>query len=117
MTKTYLGALLALFLSLSIPAFAQQPGAGRGNFDPSKMPKIGKISGTLVDSETQEPLMYAAVKVVSKLSDELVTGGMTNDKGQFMVEGIALGPSTVEFAYVGYKTLTQEIRLGRDGVE
>ena len=117
MTKTYLGALLALFLSLSIPAFAQQPGAGRGNFDPSKMPKIGKISGTLVDSETQEPLIYAAVKVVSKLSDELVTGGMTNDKGQFMVEGIALGPSTVEFAYVGYKTLTQEIRLGRDGVE
>lgn len=117
MTKKYLGAFLALFLSLSLPAFAQQPGGARGNFDPSKMPKIGKISGTLVDSETQEPLMYAAVKVVSKLSDELVTGGMTNDKGQFMVEGIALGPSTVEFAYVGYKTLVQEIRLGRDGVE
>ena len=81
------------------------------------MPKIGKISGTLVDSETQEPLVFAAIKVTSKLSEDLVTGGMSNEKGQFLVEGIALGPSTLEFAFVGYKTLTQEIRLGRDGIE
>ncbi|NDH90372.1 MAG: TonB-dependent receptor, partial [Flavobacteriia bacterium] len=116
MTNQLFKVFVAFFLSLSIPALAQQPG-GRGGFDPSKMPKIGKISGTLVDSETQEPLAFAAIKVVSKLSEDLVTGGMSNEKGQFMVEGIALGPNTVEFAFVGYKTLTQEIRLGRDGTE
>ena len=116
MTNQLFKVFVALFFSLSIPVMAQQPG-GRGGFDPSKMPKIGKISGTLVDSETQEPLVFAAIKVTSKLSEDLVTGGMSNEKGQFLVEGIALGPSTLEFAFVGYKTLTQEIRLGRDGIE
>ena len=116
MTNQLFKVFVALFFSLSIPVMAQQPG-GRGGFDPSKMPKIGKISGTLVDSETQEPLVSAAIKVTSKLSKDLVTGGMSNEKGQFLVEAIALGPSTLEFAFVGYKTLTQEIRLGRDGIE
>ena len=116
MTNQLFKVFVALFFSLSIPVMAQQPG-GRGGFDPSKMPKIGKITGTLVDSETQEPLVFAAIKVTSKLSEDLVTGGMSNEKGQFLVEGIALGPSTLEFAFVGYKTLTQEIRLGRDGIE
>jgi len=85
--------------------------------DPTKLPKIGVLSGTLVDAETGEVLPYAAIKVVHKMSDELVTGGMTNAKGKFNIEGIALGPNTVEFAYVGYKTKSQEIRFGRDGVE
>jgi len=42
---------------------------------------------------------------------------MTNDRGQFKIEGITLGPNVIEFAYVGYKTKTQEVRLGREGVE
>lgn len=83
--------------------------------DPNQLPKIGVIHGTLLDSATGEPLAFAAVKVIHKMSEELVTGGMTNDKGAFRVEGIAVGPNTVEFAYVGYKTKTQEVRLGRNG--
>ena len=116
MTNQLSKVFVAFFFSLCVPVMAQQPG-GRGGFDPSKMPKIGKIFGTLVDSDTQEPLVFAAIKVTSKFSKDLVTGGMSNEKGQFMVEGIALGPNTLEFAFVGYKTLTQEIRLGRDGIE
>jgi outer membrane receptor protein involved in Fe transport len=107
-------SLLACLFITNI-AFAQQPG-GSG-MDPKKLPKIGRISGILVDSESNEPLAFAAVKVVHKMSDELLTGGMTNEKGAFLIEGIALGPNTVEFAYVGYKTLTQEVRLGREGTD
>ena len=91
---------MAISLALSIPAMAQHPG-GQGGFDPSKMPKIGKISGTVVDSETKEAIAFAVIQVTSKLSEELVTGGMSNEKGQFLIEGIALGPSSVEFAFVG----------------
>ena len=105
-----------LFTFLSITLFGQQPG-GRGNMDPNKLPKIGVLTGTLVDAESGEPLPYAAIKVVHKMSDELVTGGMTSEKGRFNIEGISLGPNTVEFAYVGYKTKTQEIRFGRGGIE
>jgi hypothetical protein len=49
------------------------------------------------------------------MSADLVTGAMTDEKGRFKVEGISLGPNTVEFAYIGYKTLTQEVRFGREG--
>jgi hypothetical protein len=116
MTNQLFKVFMAISLALSTPVLAQHPG-GQGGFDPSKMPKIGKISGTLVDSETKEPIAFAVIQVASKLSEELVTGGMSNEKGQFLIEGIALGPSSVEFAFVGYKTLNQEIRLGRDGIE
>ena len=110
--------LLILTVFLTGTLHAQQPGSQRGgNFDPSKLPKIGVLTGTLVDDETQEPLAYAAVKVTHKMSEELVTGGMTNERGQFKIEGITLGPNVIEFAYVGYKTKTQEVRLGREGVE
>lgn len=108
--------LPVLFTFLTIALFGQQPGA-RGNMDPTKLPKIGVLSGTLVDAETGEALPYAAIKVVHKMSEELVTGGMTNAKGRFNIEGISLGPNTVEFAYVGYKTKTQEIRFGRGNIE
>ena len=57
------------------------------------------------------------VKITHKMSAELVTGGMTDAKGRFKVEGITLGPNVLEFAYVGYKTKTQEVRLGREGTE
>jgi len=108
--------LPVLFTFLTLTLFGQQPGA-RGNMDPTKLPKIGVLSGTLVDAETGEALPYAAIKVVHKMSEELVTGGMTNAKGRFNIEGISLGPNTVEFAYVGYKTKTQEIRFGRGNIE
>lgn len=106
-----------LYSIFTTSLFAQQPGGGRGNFDPKKLPKIGVLTGTLVDAETAEPLAFAAIKVVHKMSEELVTGGMTNEKGQFNIDAITLGPNIVEFAYVGYKTKTQEVRFGREGTE
>jgi len=96
--------------------WAQRPGGG-GNFDPTKLPKIGVITGLLIDQDSGDPLPYAAIKITHKMSADLVTGGMTNEKGRFKIEGITLGPNTVEFAHVGYKTKTQEVRLGREGTE
>ena len=56
------------------------------------------VAGTLIDMDTKEPLPFAAVKITHKMSAELVTGGMTDAKGRFKVEGITLGPNMLEFA-------------------
>ena len=96
--------------------YAQQPG-NRGKFDATQLPKIGVITGTLIDTDTKEPLPFAAVKITHTMSEELVTGGMTDDKGRFKIESITLGRNQVEFANVGYKTETQEVRFGREGIE
>jgi hypothetical protein len=58
--------LLVFGLFMSLGLLAQQP-AGRGGFDPTKLPKIGVIAGTLVDAESGEPLPYAAVKITHKM--------------------------------------------------
>ena len=116
MTKQYKPVLLFALLISSISMWAQRPGGG-GNFDPTKLPKIGVITGLLIDQDSGDPLPYAAIKITHKMSADLVTGGMTNEKGRFKIEGITLGPNTVEFAHVGYKTKTQEVRLGREGME
>ena len=58
--------LLVFGLFMSLGLLAQQPG-GRGGFDPTKLPKIGVIAGTLVDAESGEPLPYAAVKITHKM--------------------------------------------------
>ena len=107
---------IALGLFLSTTSYAQQPG-NRGKFDATQLPKIGVLTGTLIDTDTKEPLPFAAVKITHTMSEELVTGGMTDDKGRFKIESITLGPNQVEFAYVGYKTKAQEVRLGREGIE
>jgi len=107
---------IALGLFLSTTSYAQQPG-NRGKFDASQLPKIGVLTGTLIDTDTKEPLPFAAVKITHTMSEELVTGGMTDDKGRFKIESITLGPNQAEFAYVGYKTETQEVRFGREGIE
>ena len=107
---------IALGLFLSTTSYAQQPG-NRGKFDATQLPKIGVLTGTLIDTDTKEPLPFAAVKITHTMSEELVTGGMTDDKGRFKIESITLGPNQVEFAYVGYKTERQEVRFGREGIE
>jgi len=107
---------VALGLFLSTTSYAQQPG-NRGKFDATQLPKIGVLTGTLIDTDTKKPLPFAAVKITHTMSEELVTGGMTDDRGRFKIESITLGPNQVEFAYVGYKTKTQEVRLGREGIE
>ncbi|MGB2117647.1 MAG: carboxypeptidase-like regulatory domain-containing protein, partial [Schleiferiaceae bacterium] len=107
---------IALGLFLSTTSYAQQPG-NRGKFDATQLPKIGVLTGTLIDTDTKVPLPFAAVKITHTMSEELVTGGMTDDKGRFKIESITLGPNQVEFAYVGYKTKAQEVRLGREGIE
>ena len=107
---------IALGFFLSTTSYAQQPG-NRGKFDATQLPKIGVLTGTLIDTDTKEPLPFAAVKITHTMSEELVTGGMTDDKGRFKIESITLGPNQVEFAYVGYKTERQEVRFGREGIE
>jgi len=77
--NTTLQLILAVFLTGTL--HAQQPGGQRGgNFDPSKLPKIGVLTGKLVDAETKQPLAFAAVKITHKMSETLVTGGMTNEE-------------------------------------
>ena len=92
-------------LSFSI-AFAQRGGFRGGmnqqQMDPNSAPKIGVIYGSVVDSASQTPVPYASISVINQRSSTIMTGGITNEDGEFRVEEIPLGRHKIVVEYIGY---------------
>lgn len=61
------------------------------------------ISGTVLDSESGEPLEYATLILQSVTNPETVTGGITDAKGKFSVEAPA-GKYNARVEFISYKT-------------
>lgn len=72
--------------------------------------KKGTISGVIVDMKTRLPLPYVNV-VVRDINQKILTGGITNDKGEFKIGKIEKGKTTVEVQYMGYKPYTKEVEF------
>ena len=89
--------LIFFTLTLSI-TFCQWPGSGSGD----KMPAIGILTGVVMDSSSSQPLEYASISLVSSRSNELVTGGLSDDEGRFNIREIPLGKYFAVVEFVGY---------------
>lgn len=60
----------------------------------------GIVKGTLVDDVTDEPLPYSNIVLLST-SNEIVGGGITNEKGAFLISKISMGSY-----FLSYQSLT-----------
>ncbi|CAM3983233.1 MULTISPECIES: TonB-dependent receptor domain-containing protein [Flavobacterium] len=89
--------VLILFLSNVISLFAQNSGS---------------ISGKVVDKKTNEPLPY--VTIVVKESENIITGGITSESGEFNIEKLIPKKYTIEIQFIGYKTIVKDIDLTND---
>ncbi len=74
--------------------------------------KLGKIVGTVIDKNLQEPIPYVTV-AVKTLGGEIITGGVTDDKGKFSIDDIPEGKSRVSIQFIGYVTYETEIEITR----
>lgn len=63
---------------------------------------VGSISGKVTDSTTGETIPYGTITL--KENGAVVTGGITDDNGDFTIKGLALKTYTVEVQFIGYKT-------------
>ncbi|QTD37130.1 TonB-dependent receptor [Polaribacter batillariae] len=93
--------LLVLFIS-SITLQAQLP--------KSKLLKPGTITGKVVDNTSKEPLPYVNI-VVRDFAKKILTGGITNENGIFIIKDIPEGNSLVEAQFIGYKTYSTKINI------
>ncbi|MFD0963033.1 TonB-dependent receptor domain-containing protein [Pseudofulvibacter geojedonensis] len=75
-------------------------------------PKIGSISGIVTDNLTKEPIPYATVSIHN--NNELITGGITTESGNFELKKIPLGSFTVKVQFIGYEDVVQNITLTRN---
>jgi outer membrane receptor protein involved in Fe transport len=97
-----------LFFGLISTLFAQRPqGGGPGNF--SKL----KLTGIVVDKETQEPLEYATISLINKRFPERIQGGITDAKGNFNLE-VFPGQYTITIEYIGFDKVNIENKVLRE---
>lgn len=97
--------LISIFL-ISIMAFGQGPGGFK-----SERPKIGKLSGQIVDKENQSALAYTKIVLLRKKDSAVVTGGLSTENGTFIIEEIPAGFYTAKITSFGYKTFYKDSLL------
>ncbi len=66
--------------------------------------KKATIKGKIVDTQTGAPLGYATIRVHKTADSSLVSGSISDDKGQFLVE-VPYGKYYTVVEFIGYKSL------------
>lgn len=89
--------LILLIILCSFISAKAQLGVGGGG--PST---VGKISGTLIDSVSKQPLGYASVALFRATGTSPINGVLTNEKGEFRIDGVHPGSYKIRIVYVGY---------------
>ncbi|WP_306642116.1 TonB-dependent receptor domain-containing protein [Sanyastnella coralliicola] len=110
--KTLLTFLL-LFAGITLLA---QPGKGPRGEGPRERPKIGVVNGKVVDAISDKPVEFATITMLSQRDSTVVTGGVTDKKGNFLIEEIPVGVYVVQITFIGYDVFEQRaIRLSPRG--
>lgn len=101
MKKLFLLCLLSIVSILNIQALTSI----------SDNEREGTITGKVIDLGLNTPLPYVNV-VVKNVAGEIVTGGITDEQGEFKIGNIPDGKHFVNIQYIGFKTITKEINIG-----
>jgi ferric enterobactin receptor len=67
-----------------------------------------KISGTLCDSLTHDPIAFATVTLVNQQTKAPVKGIQTDTSGHFLLENLPAGAFSLRVSYVGYNDILKE---------
>lgn len=88
---------LALVFALAIPFAASAQGTG-------------VIRGKVVDTEGSLPVPSAPITIVGTR-----LGGITDNNGAYVIQGVPAGPQTVRFARIGFSPQTKEVTISGTG--
>ncbi len=98
---------LIVFTITSLPFFAQPP-AGTKIKRPDEGGFIGegKISGIVIDKQTNEAVEYANIVIFRKRDGKMLSGGISDGKGKFLLEDIPFGMYKITIDFIGYDKLS-----------
>jgi hypothetical protein len=68
----------------------------------------GVIKGKIIDADSENPVEYATIALFKANSDELISGSMSDPKGNFILTNIASGDYQLVADFIGYDK--QEIK-------
>jgi len=101
MKRTLLAITLLTFLTINSWADDDNP--------PSA---YGSITGIVLDANSKEPIPFANV-VIRNSGDSILTGGITDSDGNFIIDEVPEGNNKVEIQFIGYEKVTKEIDVSR----
>lgn len=114
MTQMYrLVIVLLIFMIIPGTIFSQAPevtntGAGGMNTPP----KIGKLTGKIIDSETKTPMEYANISVFRQQDSKLVTGTIATETGAFEINELPFGAFYLVADFIGFdKRTINEVKI------
>ena len=89
----FIVALLFLFLGLS--NFAQQ--------GPPAFSKV-KVTGKIIDKRSKQPLEYATITLKNQKNPKIISGGITNNKGEYEADVIP-GVYDITIEFISFKNV------------
>ena len=98
MKSLYLRTLV-LFLCLSTSLYAQPPWVGGGKKGPTIK---GKITGTVIDSLSNQPLEFATLVLIQSEDEKQLDGGITELDGSFKIIEVENGKYDLNISFLGY---------------
>lgn len=93
--------LLCIGLMTVIGAKAQFPGMGGG---PAAPKVTGRITATIIDSLTKQPIDYATISLTKVKDGKAVNGGVTDEKGKVVLQNVAPDEYKLSIGFIGYKS-------------
>lgn len=91
--KNFKAVLILSLLSISTLSFAQRPDA-----------KKVKVTGKVIEKSSSQPLEYATIVFQSVSNPDIVTGGITDPKGEFDIE-VNEGTYNIRVEFISFKTV------------
>ncbi|WP_299895885.1 TonB-dependent receptor [uncultured Aquimarina sp.] len=67
--------------------------------------KTIKVTGRVIDKETNDPLEYATISFINPKENKIVTGGITETNGNFNIE-VPASIYNISIEYISFKTVT-----------
>src|SRR5687767_11526653 len=83
--------------------FAQGQGGGSVAVGASKPIAGSKITGTVLDAETQQPVEFATVALAAVGTEKPLDGTVCDDKGKFTISKVNPGTYDVIVSFIGYE--------------
>ena len=73
-----------------------------------------KISGTLLDKESKEPVMQATIQLLKAKDSVYVAGAVTNEDGLFSLTAPENGKYIIKISNIGYKGIVRNLTISED---
>ncbi|GEO07407.1 TonB-dependent receptor [Adhaeribacter aerolatus] len=94
----------AIYLLLIFSIFLVRQAAGQLN-PVSPTTGGGKVRGTLIDQNSRQPVGYANIIMLPLTDTSQIAGGaMTDERGNFSIDGLPYGQFVAKVSLVGYKS-------------